>query len=184
VHYCTSRNQVQFVEPRRAEGGRAGVRVVVLVHRILSGGQTGVDRAALDAAITHGRAYGGWCPAGGWAEDMVEPPGLLARYPALTESTGSDRSERTWLNVRDSHATLVVRGASVRSPGTDLTIEAAIRLGRPYAVTVDDAAAVLVWLATLGTDLTLNVAGPRASEDPGAYDAARELLADILAPDR
>ena len=50
---------------------------------IISGGQSGVDRAALDVAIARGIAYGGWCPKGGWAEDLAVPPGLLARYPLL-----------------------------------------------------------------------------------------------------
>ena len=49
--------------------------------KIISGGQTGIDRAALDAAIEMGVDYGGWCPKGGWAEDFRKPPGLLARYP-------------------------------------------------------------------------------------------------------
>ena len=55
--------------------------MTVQVTRIVSGGQTGADRAALDIAIELGIAYGGWCPAGGWAEDFPEPPGLLAFYP-------------------------------------------------------------------------------------------------------
>ena len=76
--------------------------------RIVSGGQTGVDRAALDVAIELGIPYGGWCPRGGWAEDMPAPPGLLSRYPLLRETAGSDPAERTRLNVRDSDATLVL----------------------------------------------------------------------------
>jgi hypothetical protein len=51
--------------------------------KLLSGGQSGVDRAALDAALARGIEYGGWCPRGGWAEDFQRPPGLLARYPKL-----------------------------------------------------------------------------------------------------
>jgi Circularly permutated YpsA SLOG family len=58
---------------------------------IICGGQTGVDRAALDAAISRGMAYGGWCPHGGWAEDMLAPPGLLAKYPHLRETPLADR---------------------------------------------------------------------------------------------
>jgi putative molybdenum carrier protein len=53
-------------------------------RKIVSGGQTGVDRAALDAAIELGIEYGGWCPKGGWAEDHVIPPGVLVLYPKLT----------------------------------------------------------------------------------------------------
>ena len=54
--------------------------------KIISGGQTGVDRAALDVAIERGMDWGGWCPKGGWAEDFPEPPGLLAKYPHLKET--------------------------------------------------------------------------------------------------
>ncbi len=103
-----------------------------IVARWVSGGQTGVDRALLDAAVALGEPYGGWCPAGGWAEDLPEPPGLLAAYPGLRPTTSGDPAERTWRNVRDSDATLVLdaRGGRV-SPGTELTIEAARSLGRP-----------------------------------------------------
>src|SRR5262245_24097858 len=91
---------------------------------IRSGGQTGVDRAALDSALEHGLEYVGWCPAGGWAEDMPEPPGLLARYPLLTPTSPRDPRQRTAWNVRDSDATLVLLPASravsaTTSPGTD-----------------------------------------------------------------
>ena len=60
---------------------------------ILSGGQSGVDRAALDAAIERGLGYRGWCPKGGWAEDLQEPPGLLAQYPHLRETPQADPAE-------------------------------------------------------------------------------------------
>ena len=58
--------------------------------RLISGGQSGVDRAALDVAIARGMPYGGWCPKGGWAEDFPEPPGLLAEYPHLAETPSTE----------------------------------------------------------------------------------------------
>ena len=79
---------------------------------ILSGGQTGVDRAALDAAIERGLAYRGWCPRGGSAEDLPEPPGLLARYPHLRETPEADPAERTRRNVRDGDRLLVLTDSS------------------------------------------------------------------------
>src|SRR5262245_14533482 len=92
---------------------------------IISGGQTGADRAALDAAIALGVPYGGWCPKGGWAEDMPSPPGILARYPALREASSADPSERTRLNVQDSDATLLVTSSAGLdvSRGACLTVE-------------------------------------------------------------
>ncbi|HEY8504160.1 MAG TPA: putative molybdenum carrier protein, partial [Gemmataceae bacterium] len=86
-----------------------------------SGGQTGVDRAALDFALERGIPYGGWCPRGGRAEDIPEPPGLLARYPQLTETPSAQPEQRTAWNVRDSHATLILTCGNAASPGTEWT---------------------------------------------------------------
>lgn len=147
-----------------------------------SGGQTGVDRAALDVARELGTRTCGWCPHGGWAEDMTSPPGLLAVYPELVETPSADGEQRTVWNVRDSHATLVVlprRGTG--SPGTDLTRRAAVTFGRPLWVLVDDdIAGVRGWLAGLGRGLTVNVAGPRESEAPGIYARTRQVLRAVL----
>ena len=147
--------------------------------RLVSGGQTGADRAALDEALARGLPYGGWCPVGGWAEDLPTPPGLLLAYPGLTEVPSTDRDVRTRWNVRDSDATLVVRRAASTSPGTDLTVATAIDLGRPHLVSTG-AEEVVDWLLGLGGLLTLNVAGPRESEQPGVYDATRRLLGEVL----
>jgi len=63
--------------------------------KLISGGQSGVDRAVLDVAEAYGITYGGWCPKGGWAEDFPQPPGLLARYPNLKETPFADPAQRT-----------------------------------------------------------------------------------------
>lgn len=151
------------------------------VGTVVSGGQTGADRAALDAAAHVGLPRAGWCPAGGWAEDRPEPPGLLDDYPELRETPDRDPSVRTWWNVRDSDATLVLRLGSGASPGTEQTLAVARRLGRPHldcgARDLERAAA---WLAAQPDGLTLNVAGPRESEEPGLYAAARALLDALL----
>jgi len=151
------------------------------VTRIVSGGQTGADRAALDAAFALGLAYGGWCPPGGWAEDLTDPPGLLRRYPLLRETPDEDVSVRTRWNVRDSDATLVLTCTDLSvSRGSRLTVEVASQLGRPCLVTgADDASGVAAWLASLGP-IALNVAGPRESEDPGLYLAAYRTLMTVL----
>jgi hypothetical protein len=149
--------------------------------RIVSGGQTGVDRAALDVAVARAIPYGGWCPAGGLAEDLPEPPGLLALYPGLRATEEQDSRVRTVLNVRDSDALLVLRLASTRSPGTALTVAEARRLGRPVLeAAATDIVAVKVWLDDLPPDVVLDVAGPRESEDPGVYAAAYRTLLEVL----
>ena len=155
--------------------------------RIASGGESGVDRAGLDFAIAHGLAYGGWCPKGGWAEDMPSPPGILARYPALREASSADPNERTRLNVRDSDATLILTSSAGldMSGGASLTVEIARAAGRPFLVLdVENGAsldAASEWLASLkGSAAVINIAGPRESEAPGLYRAAYDFLRALL----
>ncbi len=153
------------------------------IQKIVSGGQTGVDRAALDAALAAGVPIGGWCPRGRRAEDGPIPE----RYP-LTETPRRDYAERTEWNVRDSDATLVLvsgkggnMGLGKAGGGTALTIQITEKLGRPcIAVTPEtDPAALRSWLARHGAAV-LNVAGPRESEAPGIYQRARTLLETLL----
>lgn len=149
--------------------------------RIVSGGQTGVDRAALEAGRRAGVPIGGWCPAGGRAEDLTEPPGVLALFPGLRPTPSSDPSERTRWNVRDSDATLVLVRGEAASPGTALTIQITEELGRPHLVAdVADVAAVRQWLADLPDGVVLNVAGPRESQAPGIQADAEALLVRVL----
>ena len=161
-----------------------GGRLTVIVEKIVSGGQTGVDRAALDTALALGLPRGGWCPKGRRAEDGPIP----ARYELL-ETSSADYAERTRLNVRDSDGTLVlVRAAGPGSiaGGTRLAIDIAAELDRP-ALVIDLAAdsadtgiaQVRAWLASSGIH-TLNVAGPRESEAPGVAAAAASFLAELL----
>jgi hypothetical protein len=159
---------------------------------IRAGGQSGVDRAALDFALRHGLPYGGWCPRGGWAEDHPLPPGVLALYPRLAETPSALPEQRTAWNVRDSHATLIlVRGDELgRSPGTLFTRQAAelvflrpclvVDLVRPEAV-----ASARAWLSRTAeglavAELILHVAGPRESQAPGIYAEAGQFLARLL----
>jgi hypothetical protein len=172
-------------EKTRCTGPTAGKSM-----KIISGGQTGVDRAALDVAIERGIAYGGWCPKGGWAEDHPNQPGLLARYPSLKETPLPDTAQRTEWNVRDADASLVIvdsRGLPV-SKGTTLAVELAARYGKPLLIVdlsvaqaVETAAA---WLraqrAAFGPDLALAIGGPRESEARGIYEGARRLVLNVL----
>jgi hypothetical protein len=156
------------------------------VGMIVSGGQAGVDRAALDFAIEMNIPYGGWCPAGGWAEDMVIRPGLLRKYPNLRETPSAEPEQRTEWNVRDSSITLIlVRGDTVtRSKGTQFTKTVAASLGRPCQLFDMDAATsecdTRSWLQKTLNQSVLNIAGPRESESQGIYMKAQEFLRAVF----
>jgi hypothetical protein len=143
---------------------------------IHSGGQTGVDRAALDAAQSAGVPIGGWCPKGRRAEDGPISP----HYP-LRETPTPEYAERTAWNVRDADATLVLtRGTP--TGGTAATVEVARDLGKPFLVVEpEDAevATVIRWLSEHGAT-TLNVAGPRESTAPGVYADAKQFMTRLL----
>jgi hypothetical protein len=151
-----------------------------LIDKIVSGGQTGVDRAALDWALQRGVAHGGWCPKGRLAADGPLPEHYLLRE---TDSTGY--RQRTKLNVRDSDATLIFN-TGVLDGGTLLTVDYAARRGRPcLLVQLDvpdhpDPEAVAAWLREHGVRV-LNVAGPRESKRPGIYRETRGFLERVLA---
>jgi hypothetical protein len=161
--------------------------------RIRSGGQSGVDRAALDYAVRHNLQYVGWCPRGGWAEDFTTPPGLLVRFPHMIETPSAETWQRTAWNVRDSHATLILlRGENIKSEGTLFTRRCAeLVFMRPCLVVQlgehSNSQTVNRWLAQVrGTfnddDFVLNIAGPRESEAPGIYDDASTLLESLPLP--
>lgn len=149
----------------------------VVIERIVCGGQTGADRAALDWAISHGVPHGGWCPAGRMAEDGVIP----ARYQ-LTELPGGGYRQRTEANVRDSDATLIVSIAPKLTGGSHETMLFARRLAKPWLHVhpgMDWLSALRAWIDANAMS-TLNVAGPRASEAADIGSFTIEVL-DALA---
>ena len=157
---------------------------------IISGGQTGADRAALDFAIEYGMPHGGWCPRGRIAED-----GRISSRYALRETPSRRYSQRTEWNVRDSDATVVFTIAPATSGGTSLTLACARRLGKPalhlsrdaLAATHGDAesaaAAASQLLALLNEyDVrALNVAGPRGSQEPEIANFVSSVLQAVFA---
>ena len=157
-----------------------------LVAAVVSGGQTGVDRAALEAARATGTPYRGWCPRGGLAEDHPQPPGVLAAWPGLRETPDDDPADRTTRNVDDSDAVLVLRlDPTACSPGTDLTVTVARRRGRPWLEAwADEVERVATWLVEVagrqGSPVVLDVAGPRESEDPGVHAATLPSLVSLV----
>lgn len=157
------------------------------LKKILSGGQTGADRAALDCAIARGIPYGGWCPQGGWAEDAPDAPGILPQYPLLQETPSRLTEQRTEWNVRDSSATIILTaiGGIDCSPGTMLQRVWADKLNLPLAIIdIQQPHAVEYtrqWLEdNLGAGI-LNIGGPRESEAPGLYKAIYAFLEKVLA---
>ena len=146
------------------------------LKRIVSGGQTGADRAALDFAIDHGIEHGGWCPQGRLAEDGVIPEAYRLR-----EMPGEDYRQRTRQNVVDSDGTLILNLGKLEG-GTLETSYFAENLVKPNLVLQLDqevgtleTAAVTEWLGELNIRI-LNVAGPRESKRPGIYQLTYQLL--------
>lgn len=152
-----------------------------MITKIVSGGQTGADRGAFDAAIEAGVPYGGWVPKGRLAEDGDIP----ARYENLLETPGDDYETRTEWNARDSDATLILsHGALVG--GSKYTAEMAEAHGRPcfhanlFGTTESETiAAIRAWLEEV-RPAVLNVAGPRASKDPAIYAKTKRIVKALL----
>lgn len=150
----------------------------LMIKRLISGGQTGVDRAALDVALALGIPCGGWCPKGRRSEDGVIPD----RYP-LTETKTERYESRTELNVRDSDGTLVLN-IGVLEGGTAYTVSMAEKHNKPCLVTDLDAPADISRIVSWIVDnhiCILNVAGPRGSKRPEVELQARLLLEKLFA---
>jgi hypothetical protein len=144
--------------------------------KIISGGQTGVDRAALDVALKHGIACGGWCPAGRLDEFGRIPD----RYP-LSELDHGGFTERTLQNVKDSDGTVIIYSGKL-SGGTEQTVRFCRELEQPHQliyaskVSIEDAARLITDFVRKDKIEILNVAGPRQSEWPEGYDYAYGAL--------
>jgi hypothetical protein len=151
----------------------------VRIERIISGAQTGADRAALDFAIKHGLAHGGWCPKGRRAEDGRIPP-----HYELIETPSNDYEQRTRWNVRDSDATLIISKSSTLTGGSAYTRRCAEELAKPWLHVHpgnDDPKTIKDFLERHRVK-TLNVAGPRASTEPGIYEYVIQVLERSLGP--
>jgi len=153
----------------------------VKIKKIVSGGQTGVDSAALDAALEFGIPIGGWVPKG----RRNEYNEIIKSDYNIQETPSVDVNQRTEWNVRDSDATLIIYRMVLKG-GTDHTVQSAINNKKPYLLidlshlsVLDAKQRVSVWLSTINGTI-LNIAGPRDSEDNSIYCDAKELITSIL----
>lgn len=151
-----------------------------MVAKIIAGGQTGADRAALDWALANGIPHGGWCPKGRRAED-----GVISERYNLQETPQRRYQQRTRWNVRDADATLLITLEPTLSGGTRFTRQCAESLGKPWLHVFPGGD----WPTVLRTFLvshhvrTLNVAGPRASTAPGIDRFVYQVLNQVLSDD-
>lgn len=152
-----------------------------MIEIIVSGGQTGADRAAFDVALAWGIGVGGWVPRGRAAEDGV----IASHYPNLRETQSDDPAERTRLNIRDADGSLIVSHGALHG-GSLLARETAARIGRPVMhvdlsrMSMADAVCATVAWVRVHDVRVLGVGGPRASDDPRIYDATALLLGEVL----
>ena len=155
----------------------------MLISKIVSGGQTGVDRGALEAAVDAGFPYGGLVPKGRLAEDGIVP----LKFDQMEESTRKDYLYRTEWNVVHSDATLVLAFSTELTGGTKRTVEFCKKHNKPYWVEdlnapkeTDRGLEVLYWLETLGESIVLNIAGPRESKSPGIQRSTCEYVKKLI----
>jgi Circularly permutated YpsA SLOG family len=161
-------------------GRRPETAATVKALKIISGGQTGVDRAALDVALRHGIKCCGWCPAG-----RLDEFGKIPDHYPIQELQGGGFTERTLQNVKDSDGTVVIYAVELRG-GTEQTVRCCVDLKRPHQlidasrVGTEDAAELIADFVRKNKIDILNVAGPRQSEWPEGYAYASRALSAFL----
>ena len=159
---------------------RSETVATVKTLKIICGGQTGVDRAALDVALRHGIECGGWCPAG-----RLDEFGRIPDHYPIQELQGGGFTERTLQNVKDSDGTVVVYPVELRG-GTEQTVRFCVELQQPHQlidaskISAEDAAKLMADFVRENKIDILNVAGPRQSEWPEGYDYASRVMHAFL----
>lgn len=158
-----------------------------MIRKVISGGQTGADRAGLDAAIDSGFDHGGWCPRGRKASD-----GPIPEKYNLQETEEEDYPPRTERNVRDGDGTIIFCSSKRMSPGCRLTRALCVKHQKPYKLVDVDILryeiaqgdeqtiqALREWIEEDGIE-TLNVAGSRENKSPGIYFLTYETVTALL----
>lgn len=150
------------------------------LEKIISGGQTGVDRGALDAALDNKFPCGGWCPPGRMAED-----GPIDDVYPMSEMDHGSYGERTRQNVIDSDGTVIIYFGELEG-GTKVTLQQCIQRKKPYELinaqenSEKRAAELIMRFVESFSINTLNVAGPRQSKVPEAHDYTYKAISIVL----
>jgi hypothetical protein len=160
--------------------GQSNEKIACSVEKIISGGQTGVDLAAIDAAIALSLDWGGFVPRGRRNEDGIIP----AQYDQFAELDTTQYSERTLANVLSSDGTLIIVGSKRLQGGTEFTFQQALAKKKPvfvclYPLEGDRAEHLRHWINTYGIKV-LNVAGPRHSQDGEAGAQVLPILKSLF----
>jgi hypothetical protein len=148
--------------------------------KIISGGQTGIDRAALDLALKHGVDSGGWCPTG-----RLDEFGRIPDRYSVRELQAGGFTERTLQNVKDSDGTVIIYLGKL-SGGTEQTVQFCVEQSQPHElidaskVSAEEAASLIADFVRENKIDVLNVAGPRQSEWPDGYNYASHALEIFL----
>ncbi len=150
-----------------------------MIQKIISGAQTGADRAGVDAAIESGVDYGGWVPKGRKAEDGIVPE----KYTEFQEMTRGGYPDRTEQNVIDSDGT-VIFGYGKLTTGSALTLKLAKQYKKPYLhidleIVKDSVSAVKDWIVEWDIKI-LNIAGRKASKAPEIYGVVKDIIKQVL----
>jgi Circularly permutated YpsA SLOG family len=159
---------------------RSETAATVKALKIISGGQTGVDRAALDVALRHGIDCGGWCPAG-----RLDEFGKIPDHYPIQELPGGGFTERTLQNVKDSDGTVVIYSVELRG-GTEQSVYSCLQLKRPHElidaskISAERAAKLIGDFVDKNKINILNVAGPRQSEWSEGYAYVSRALSAFL----
>jgi hypothetical protein len=159
---------------------RSETAATVKALKIISGGQTGVDRAALDVALRHGIECGGWCPTG-----RLDEFGKIPEHYPIQELQCGSFTERTLQNVKDSDGTVVIYSVELRG-GTEQSVRFCLELKRPHElidaskISAEGAAKLIGDFVDKNKINILSVAGPRQSEWPEGYAYASRALSAFL----
>ena len=151
-----------------------------MLKKIISGGQTGADQAALDFAIEHGIPHGGWIPKGRKTED-----GILPEKYHLDEMPTASYPKRTEKNIMDSDGTIIFSRGKLTG-GSALTRKLAKQHQKPWfhidldKVEKTEAVQIIAGWINKHAVQVLNVAGPRASKNPGIHDAVMAILESVV----